>query len=468
MDPRSLDVIRRRAGEIAAVLVNPIQSFHPNAPPPSDAILMTSGARRTEEATAAYAAWLGRLRAVCDEFAVPMIFDEVLTGFRLAPGGAQEYFGVPADMVVYGKTVAGGLPIGVVCGRRHLMRRFDPERPMRIAYVIGTFSAHPVVMGAMNEFLRWATDPATAPLYDAMNRRCAEWALATNRRLADAGLPVRVMTLATVWTVLFTGPGRYNWLLQYYLRAEGVTLSWVGTGRCLSSMDMTDEDYEALSDKLVAAAGAMRADGFWLTTDQHPGRDRAMRRRLVRELLGSLVRAPRPLAGFYAEIMRRKADDHVASHSDPTNQLFHLISSSVFLGCYALAFFELTVAMWAGTAALMLRQGGHALLEPPCHDKEQTLLGYDTRTKSMILGSYLVVPAIHFITMEAWTRPALAEAASAIALQWFLVTMSVIAGRVLYLSWKHGVRLAMVWFVKLATDPITDLFAYAPLRLHRA
>ena len=468
LDPRSLDVIRRRAGEIAAVLVNPIQSFHPNSPPPNDAVLLTSGARRTEEATTAYGTWLRHLRAACDDVAVPLIFDEVFTGFRLAPGGAQGYFGVQADMVVYGKTVAGGMPIGVVCGERRLMRRFDPEHPMRIAYVIGTFSAHPVVMGAMNEFLKWVTDTSTPPLYDEMNRRCAEWALTTNRRLARAGLPVRVMTLGTVWTVQFTGPGRYNWLLQYYLRAEGVTLSWVGTGRCLSSMDVTDKDYEALGDKLVAAASQMHADGFWLTTDQHPGRDRAMRSRLVRELLGSLVRLPRPVSSFHAEIMRRKADDHVASHSDPTNQLFHLISSSVFLACYALAFIDLTIAMWAGTAALMLRQGGHALLEPPCHDKEQTLLGYDTRTKSMILGSYLVLPAIYLLTMEAWTRPALSEAASAIALQWFLVTMSVVLGRVAYLAWKHGFRLAMVWFVKLATDPVTDLIAYRPFRLHRA
>ena len=64
-----------------------------------------------------------------------LIFDEVYTGFRLAPGGAQAYFGVQADVAVYGKTVAGGMPIGVVCGRKALMRRFDPERPMRIAYV---------------------------------------------------------------------------------------------------------------------------------------------------------------------------------------------------------------------------------------------------------------------------------------------------------------------------------------------
>jgi glutamate-1-semialdehyde 2,1-aminomutase len=95
----------------------------------------------------------------------------------------------------------------------------------------------------MNEFLHWVTEPNCAKLYEESNRRCAEWVQTTNRQLAEADLPLRVVNLATVWTVLFKEPSRYNWLLQYYLRAEGVTLSWVGTGRCLSSMDFTSEDY---------------------------------------------------------------------------------------------------------------------------------------------------------------------------------------------------------------------------------
>jgi len=218
--PASLAVIRRRAKEIAGVLVNPVQSFHPNSPPPNDAVLLTSDVRKTEDTTERYTQWLMQLRAMCSECDIPLIFDEVYTGFRLAPGGAQEYFGVAADMVVYGKTVAGGMPIGVVCGKSELMRRFDPEHPMRIAYVVGTFSGHPAVMGAMNEFLRWFDEPATAKLYKQANRSCDEWVQSTNRRLAEASLPVRVMNLATVWTVLFKEPGRYNWLLQYYLRAE--------------------------------------------------------------------------------------------------------------------------------------------------------------------------------------------------------------------------------------------------------
>ena len=68
-------------------------------------------------------------------------------------------------------------------------------------------------------------------------------------KIVAAALPLRLVNLATIWTVLFKEPSRYNWLLQYYLRAEGVTLSWVGTGRCLSSMDFTNDDYLDLAGK---------------------------------------------------------------------------------------------------------------------------------------------------------------------------------------------------------------------------
>jgi glutamate-1-semialdehyde 2,1-aminomutase len=467
LHPASLDVIRRRAGEIAAVLVNPVQSFHPNAPPPSDAILLTSDVRRTEEPTSRYAGWLRQLRAVCTESGVPLVFDEVYTGFRLAPGGAQEYFGVPADLVVYGKTVAGGMPVGVVCGRKALMQRFDPERPLRLAYVIGTFSAHPVVMGAMNEFLRWVVEPSTAQPYAEMNERCAHWVRSINQRLAEAALPLRVVHLGTVWTVLFTEPGRYNWLLQYYLRAQGVTLSWVGTGRCLSSMDFTDKDYEALGTKLLDAAHAMKGDGWWLTAAEHPRRARHMRAGLRREVLGSLVRIPRPLHTFYAEVMRRKKDDHRASHSNTVNQGLHIVSSSVFLGCYALAFRDLTTAMWAGLAALFVRQIGHAILEPPCHDKEAVLLGFNTRNKSLILGAYLLIPVVHLVQASAWSGPELAAVMATVAQHWFVWTLLVVGGRVAYLTWAHNVWLALVWFIKLVTDPLTDITAYAPRYFRR-
>ena len=462
LHPAALAVIRRRKKEIAGVLVNPVQSFHPNSPPPNDAVLLTSDVRKTQDSTDQYGAWLKQLRRVCSACDVPLIFDEVYTGFRLAPGGAQEYFGVRADMVVYGKTVAGGMPIGVVCGKKPLMRRFDPEHPMRIAYVVGTFSAHPAVMGAMNEFLRWLVEPATSKLYEESNRRCSEWVRSTNRALAAAALPVRVVNLATVWTVLFKEPSRYNWLLQYYLRAEGVILSWVGTGRCLSSMDFKEEDYHELQLKLVGAARKMKEDAWWLTAAEYPGREKTMRLRLVKEMLRSLVQPPRPLQTFYAEVMRRKHDDHHASHSNSVNQFFHLLSSSVFIYCYVLAFADLTVAMCLGLAALFVRQFGHAILEPPCHDKEALLLGYNTRNKTLIVLGYILIPIIQMAEGGTWTIEALSAHISTIAQQWFFWTMLVVLGRVMYLVWKYNVRISMIWFIKLITDPLTDIVAYFP------
>ena len=111
---------------------------------------------------AAYADWLKRLRAVCTERNIVLIFDEVFVGFRLAPGGAQDYFGVRADLVTYGKTLGGGLPIGVVCGRSDLMKRFRDDRPADICFARGTFNSHPYVMAAMNEFLRYLQTPQAA------------------------------------------------------------------------------------------------------------------------------------------------------------------------------------------------------------------------------------------------------------------------------------------------------------------
>ena len=193
-----------------------------------------------------------------------------------------------------------------------------------------------------------------------------------------------------------------------------------------------------------------------------------MRRRLIREMLGSLVQMPRPLKSFYAEIMRRKEDDHHASHSNVTNQLLHILSSSVFLVCYAYALWDLPTAMWAGMAALFVRQFGHAILEPPCHDMEATLLGYNTRNKSMILGSFLLLPFATIAYTGAWSLDGVRAVAPLVGYQWFGVMAAVVGGRVAYLVWKHGFRLALVWFVKLVTDPITDLIAYSPRYLRQA
>jgi len=192
-----------------------------------------------------------------------------------------------------------------------------------------------------------------------------------------------------------------------------------------------------------------------------------MRNNLIREMAGSLLQLPKPLTSFYTEVMQRKADDHVASHSNLINQLFHLLSSSAFIYCYFLAFSNLTRAMGLGLAALFVRQFGHAILEPPCHDKEEALLGFNTRNKSIIVAGYLLIPVIQLLRAGSLSFETLTAISAAVAQQWFLLTLAVVFGRVLYLVWEHDFRTSMIWFVKLVTDPFTDIGAYysSPYRI---
>jgi glutamate-1-semialdehyde 2,1-aminomutase len=281
MGEHSLRVLRRRR-DIACVLVNPLQALHPNAGAPGDSSLV-DGSRRAGFDRTAYTAWLHELRAVCTERGIVLIFDEVFVGFRLAPGGAQEYFGVQADLVTYGKTLGGGLPIGVLCGRKDLMQRFRPERPADVCFARGTFNSHPYVMAAMNEFLLAMDTPQIRDLYRDLDATWNGRAALLNRRLDEGGLPVRVANMSTVWTVYYLSPSRYNWMFQFYLRAEGLALSWVGSGRFIFSLNYGDEDFEAVAQRFLAAAHAMERDGWWWS---HPETSNAsIRRRLLREML---------------------------------------------------------------------------------------------------------------------------------------------------------------------------------------
>jgi glutamate-1-semialdehyde 2,1-aminomutase len=111
-----------------------------------------------------------------------------------------------------------------------------------------------------------------------------------NRRLAAASLPLQVAALSSIWTVFYTKPSRYNWMLQFYLRAAGIALSWVGTGRLIFSLDFTDDDFAAVVDRFVQACTDMQADGWWWN-------DGATNPSIRRNVLAETVRARwRPLA----------------------------------------------------------------------------------------------------------------------------------------------------------------------------
>jgi glutamate-1-semialdehyde 2,1-aminomutase len=286
LHPASLQVLRTRR-DIACVLVNPLQALHPNRNAPGDSTLIDSS-RSAGYDRAAYTRWLQQLREVCSERGIVLIFDEVFLGFRLAPGGAQEYFGVRADLVTYGKTLGGGLPVGVVCGRRELMQRYREDRPADICFARGTFNAHPYVMGAMNAFLHQLDTPEVRARYQDLDAVWDARRERFNQRLAAEGLPVRAANMGTVWTLTYTQPSRYNWMLQFYLRDHGLALSWVGTGRLIFNLAWSDGDFDDMLERFVQAARQMQRDGWWW---QAPGlTDRAIRRSVLRETLQQLWR----------------------------------------------------------------------------------------------------------------------------------------------------------------------------------
>jgi glutamate-1-semialdehyde 2,1-aminomutase len=290
MGAATLRVLRHRK-DIACVLINPLQALHPNAAAPSDSSLLDSS-RKAGFDRARYTAWLEELRRICSDKGIALIFDEVFVGFRLAKGGAQEYFGVAADMVTYGKTLGGGLPVGVVCGKQRWMKRFREAAPADICFARGTFNSHPYVMGAMNVFLQHLESDETKRMYASLDNTWNTRAAQLNQQLIDAKVPVQVVHLSSIWTVLYTQSACYNWMFQHYLRQEGIALSWVGTGRIIFGLNFTDAEFAEVTTRFVRAALAMQKDGWWWESGKS---DKAIKRRILHELLRARFGAAAPL-----------------------------------------------------------------------------------------------------------------------------------------------------------------------------
>ena len=143
--------------------------------------------------------FLEGLRALCDRHGALLIFDEVITGFRLAPGGAQAYFGVRADLVTFGKIIGGGMPVGAYCGSRALMEQVAPCGPV---YQAGTLSGNPVAMAAGLAQLRYIR--AHPELYAGLERYAEELAAGMRRAAAARHAPVAVNQIGSLIAPFFT------------------------------------------------------------------------------------------------------------------------------------------------------------------------------------------------------------------------------------------------------------------------
>ena len=281
VDQDTLRVLRNKKN-IACVLVNPLQALHPNKGAPGDSSLLDSS-RKAFFDREAYTNWLKELRQVCSDKGIVLIFDEVFVGFRLAPGGAQEYFGVKADMVTYGKTLGGGLPIGVVCGKKELMMRFKADKPADICFARGTFNSHPYVMGAMQVFLESLDSDPVKKIYSDLDVVWDRRANDLNESLLTLNLPVKIANMSSIWTIYYTEPSRYNWMFQYYLKEQGLALSWIGTGRFIFSLNYSDSDMAAVKEKFIRAAQAMKQDGWWW--NEGGLTNKIIKRQILREMI---------------------------------------------------------------------------------------------------------------------------------------------------------------------------------------
>jgi acyl transferase domain-containing protein/glutamate-1-semialdehyde aminotransferase len=208
-NPASLDAIRKHADELAIVMVEPVRSRNLDRQPRE---------------------FLRALRQLTEELGIPLLFDEMITGFRSHPGGAQALFGVKADIATYGKVIGGGLPIGVVAGKARFLDALDggawqygddssPEADM--TWFAGTFVRHPLALAAAKAALSYLKD-AGPELQGELNRRTARFAAELNQHFRTSDTPIHIEQFASSFFVTFTSHQEHSSLLFYHLRNRGI------------------------------------------------------------------------------------------------------------------------------------------------------------------------------------------------------------------------------------------------------
>jgi len=245
--PESLEIIRSRASQLAAVVVEPVQSRRPDFQPKE---------------------FLHELRRITDEAGVVYIWDEIVTGFRAAPRGAQEYFGIKPDLSTYGKVVGGGLPIGVIAGRRQFMDALDgghwqfgdqsvPE--VGVTYFAGTFVRHPLALATARAVLLHLKERGPA-LQAEISGRTATLVTELNGYFQREDVPIEIKSFASVWKTFFKGEHQHGDLLFYMLRDRGLHI--YDGFPCFMTAAHSDADVARIVSIFKDAVVEMRESGF--------------------------------------------------------------------------------------------------------------------------------------------------------------------------------------------------------------
>jgi amino acid adenylation domain-containing protein len=245
---QSLEWIRQNAGDLAAVLVEPVQSRHPSLQPVE---------------------FLKELRRITDVSGTALIFDEVVTGFRVHQGGCQALFGIRADLATYGKVVAGGLPVGVLAGKARFMDALDggmwqfgddsyPEAG--VTFFAGTFVRHPLAVAAMKAVLQHFREQGPA-LQERLNERTARLVRTLNEIVERHALPTRIESFGSFFYFSFPSAERFSSLLYFYLRDKGIHIR--EGFPCFLTTAHSDKDFETIVRAFEESAIEMQEAGLF-------------------------------------------------------------------------------------------------------------------------------------------------------------------------------------------------------------
>ncbi|WP_028888242.1 aminotransferase class III-fold pyridoxal phosphate-dependent enzyme [Tenacibaculum ovolyticum] len=240
----SLEYIRENADELAAVLIEPVQSRRPDLQP-------------TE--------FIQEVRKITKSSGTALIFDEVITGFRIALGGAKKWFDVEPDLCTYGKVVGGGMPVGVVAGNAQFMDAVDggtwqfgddsfPNKPT--TFVAGTFNQHPLTMRASYEVLSHLKEQGNQ-LQENLNKKTTNLVKRINTYFKSVGATAKVVNFGSLFRFNFKG----GWDLFYQHLLANKVYVWEGRN-CFLSTAHTDEDIEFIYQAIVKATDATMQSGW--------------------------------------------------------------------------------------------------------------------------------------------------------------------------------------------------------------
>jgi len=245
--PQALDYVRQNVHMLAAVIVEPVQSRRPEFQPYE---------------------FIREVRRITQNAGTLFIFDEVVTGFRFGPRGAQAFYGVDADLVTYGKVIGGGMPLGVVSGKSEFMDTFDggqwqfgddsfPQAP--VTFFAGTFVRHPLVMASLKSMLEFFK-AQPAHFWKAVNAKGNKLAGNIDRWFAENDMPFAMPNCGSLMYLRINEDQKYGALLGAHMRDRGVFILEGFPSYMTAAHD--DEDIDYVIDAFKDSALEMRAAGM--------------------------------------------------------------------------------------------------------------------------------------------------------------------------------------------------------------